>query len=47
LLHEPVTIPAGSLVDFSYEALFAFTGTVEKVTVELKPEAAAAGAPKG
>ena len=33
----------GSPVDFSYEAPFAFTGKVEKVTVELKPEAAAAG----
>ena len=30
----------GSPVDFTYELPFAFTGKIEKVTIELKPEAA-------
>jgi arylsulfatase len=28
----------GSPVDFTYQLPFAFTGKIEKVTIELKPE---------
>jgi arylsulfatase len=36
----------GSPIDFTYELPFAFTGTIEKVTIELRPEKEAATKPK-
>jgi hypothetical protein len=32
----------GSPIDFTYKLPFAFTGKIEKVTIELRPERAAA-----
>jgi hypothetical protein len=29
----------GSAIDFTYKLPFTFTGSIEKVTIELKPEA--------
>jgi hypothetical protein len=37
-------LDGGSPVDFTYQFPFAFTGTVEKVTIDLKPETPAAPA---
>lgn len=36
----------GSPIDFTYKMPFEFTGTIDKVTIELKPEAARSGKPK-
>jgi arylsulfatase A-like enzyme len=36
----------GSPIDFTYKLPFEFTGTIEKVTIELKPEAARSAKPK-
>ncbi len=33
----------GSPIDFTYEMPFAFTGKIDKVTIELKPEASSKG----
>jgi hypothetical protein len=37
-----IGMDGGSPVDFTYQVPFAFTGKIEKVTIELKPEAVAA-----
>ena len=36
----------GSPIDFTYKMPFEFTGKIEKVTIELKPEAAGKSKPK-
>jgi hypothetical protein len=36
----------GSPIDFTYKVPFEFSGKIEKVTIELKPEAASKAKPK-